>query len=98
MVRPVGVQNNAWGRGSSNANNNNIEVSINNNDEEDMLMNNNAGFSNTDHDGGNADLLKLKDITISLDNNLHPLYLHNNDQPRISLIFKKLTGLENYNP
>ncbi|XP_074356623.1 uncharacterized protein LOC141696372 [Apium graveolens] len=32
----------------------------------------------------------------SIDNNSHPLYLHNNDQPGIILISKKLIGSENY--
>ncbi|XP_074346103.1 uncharacterized protein LOC141684864 [Apium graveolens] len=33
---------------------------------------------------------------LSIDNNFHPLYLHNNDQPRMILISKKLLGSENY--
>lgn len=32
----------------------------------------------------------------SIDNNSHPLYLHNNDQHGMVLISKKLTGSENY--
>lgn len=32
----------------------------------------------------------------SIENNSHPLYLHNNDQPGMVLISKKLTGSENY--
>lgn len=32
----------------------------------------------------------------SIDNNSHPLFLHNNDQPGMLLISKKLTGSENY--
>lgn len=31
-----------------------------------------------------------------IDNNSHPLYLHNNDQPGMVLISKKLIGSENY--
>lgn len=34
--------------------------------------------------------------TQSIDNNTHPLYLHNNDQPGMILISKKLLGSENY--
>lgn len=34
--------------------------------------------------------------TQSIDNNSHPLYLHNNDQPGMILISKKLIGSENY--
>lgn len=32
----------------------------------------------------------------SVDNNSDPLYLHNNDQPGMVLICKKLTGIENH--
>lgn len=32
----------------------------------------------------------------SIDNNSHPLFLHNNDQPSMVLISKKLLGSENY--
>lgn len=35
-------------------------------------------------------------ISTSIDNNTHPLFLHNNDQPGMVLISKKLTGSENY--
>lgn len=40
----------------------------------------------------------FEQITISIDTNTHPLYLHNNDQPGLHFISKKLTGSENYNP
>lgn len=36
------------------------------------------------------------DETGSINNNSHPLYLHNNDQPGMVLISKKLIGSENY--
>lgn len=35
---------------------------------------------------------------LSIESNLHPLYLHNNDHPGLVLISKKLLGFENYNP
>lgn len=34
--------------------------------------------------------------SMSIDSNTHPLYLHNNDQPGMILISKKLVGSENY--
>lgn len=33
-----------------------------------------------------------------VDNNTHPLYLHNNDHPGLILIAKKLTGPDNFSP
>lgn len=33
-----------------------------------------------------------------IDNNFHPLYLHNNDHPGLILIAKKLLGPDNYGP
>lgn len=33
-----------------------------------------------------------------VDNNSHPLYIHNNDHPCIVLIAKKLVGPDNYAP
>lgn len=32
----------------------------------------------------------------SIETNAHPLYLHNNDQPSMVFISKKLVGSENY--
>ncbi|XP_074362173.1 uncharacterized protein LOC141702369 [Apium graveolens] len=45
---------------------------------------------------GSSDNSDESDLNTRIDSNLHPLYMHNNDQPGMILISKKLLGSENY--
>lgn len=58
----------------------------------------NTRTNNTHHTGNtsNTETPVDDDHSSSIDNNSHPLYLHNNDQPGTILISKKLLGSENY--
>ncbi|XP_074356678.1 uncharacterized protein LOC141696436 [Apium graveolens] len=47
------------------------------------------------HIDTDIDTTAVNDVN-SISSNSHPLYLHNNDQPRIILISKKLFGYKNY--
>lgn len=51
----------------------------------------NGGFS-----GGVPNTMQYNDNVI--DNNMHPLFLHNNDHPGLFLISKKFLGPDNYTP
>lgn len=56
-----------------------------------------TGDTNLQNTGNiNLDTPSLETQNLNVDNNSHPLYLHNNDQPGMILISKKLLGLENY--
>lgn len=52
----------------------------------------NTGNPRTEHHNDTA----TDDQVLSIDSNFHPLFLHNNDQPGMVLISKKLLGSENY--
>lgn len=44
------------------------------------------------------DGVNLQKSASYIDNNSHPLYLHNNDHPGLVLIAKKLAGPDNFGP
>lgn len=48
------------------------------------------------HNDSHNDQTHSQTNSLSIDNNAHPLFLHNNDQPGMILISKKLLGSENY--
>ncbi|XP_074327234.1 uncharacterized protein LOC141665151 [Apium graveolens] len=52
----------------------------------------------TDEKSGETSHEKLLYNVNCVENNLHPLYLHNNDHPGLVLIAKKLVGPDNYAP
>lgn len=47
--------------------------------------------------GENSHILSQYDVNF-IENNSHPLFLHNNDHPGLVLIAKKLIGPDNYAP
>ncbi|KAL8156075.1 hypothetical protein AgCh_001234 [Apium graveolens] len=75
---------------SSSGNHNNSSTSKTN--EADLEAN------QTDEKSGETSHEKLLYNVNCVENNLHPLYLHNNDHPGLVLIAKKLVGPDNYAP
>lgn len=52
--------------------------------------------SNSDQNTGNTSNSDASLDNQSVDNNSHPLFFHNNDQPGMILISRKLLGSENF--
>ncbi|XP_074369440.1 uncharacterized protein LOC141710810 [Apium graveolens] len=64
-----------------------------------VVSNSNNGESSITHNnGGNQQTEQLVVDEVSVESNLHPLFLQNIDHPGLTLISKKLTGTENYGP
>lgn len=91
-------------QGIGNSTNDNQHVSIV--PDENQSIHNNSGLSTVNpgdihqtpvNSGESSRIFSPLDANF-VDNNSHPLFLHNNDHPGLVLIAKKLTGPDNYAP